>query len=88
MKIHDLSKLNYSTVDSQGKPHLERIPFSTDQYLFEIAQIKDSINRQILTAVKETAIDCLLSIIRTQMNHLFAMVSVKLQQIILVPILY
>jgi hypothetical protein len=58
MKIHDLSKLNYSTVDAQGKPRLERVPFTTDQYLFEIAQIKDSINRQILTAVKETAIDC------------------------------
>jgi hypothetical protein len=58
MKIHDLSKLSYSTVDARGKSVVERVPFTTDQYLFEIAQIKDSINRQILTGVKETAIDC------------------------------
>jgi len=58
MKINDVSKLQYSVVQKSGTTKMEYIPFSTDQYLFEIAQIKDSINRQILTAVKESAIDC------------------------------
>ena len=58
MKTNDVSKLKYQVVQKNGDVKMENIPFSTDQYLFEIAQIKDSINRQILTAVKETAIDC------------------------------
>ena len=33
-------------------------PFTTDQTLFEIAEIKDGINKQILKAIKETSIDC------------------------------
>ena len=59
MKTQDISKLEYA-VKKDGATKMERIPFSTDQYLFEIAQIKDSINTKILTAVKETAIDCAL----------------------------
>jgi hypothetical protein len=59
LKINDLSKLAYTIRDvKRGRNIQERVPFSTDQYLFEIAQIKDYITRQILTAVKETAIDC------------------------------
>jgi hypothetical protein len=58
MKTNDISKLKYQVLQKNGETKMEHIPFSTDQYLFEIAQIKDSINRQILTAVKETAIDC------------------------------
>ena len=58
MRIHDLSKLTYPVKEEDGAVKQKRIPFSTDQYLFEIAQIKDSINRQILTAVKESAVDC------------------------------
>ena len=42
----------------KGREIVERVPFTTDQYLLEIAQIKDAITRQILTAVKETSIDC------------------------------
>jgi len=57
LRTKDLSKLTY-TVSIEGKERTERVPFTTDQYLFEIAQIKDSITRQILNAVKETAIDC------------------------------
>ncbi len=60
MKTQDISKLQYPVVQKNGDVKMSYIPFSTDQYLFEIAQIKDSINRQILTAVKETAIDCAL----------------------------
>jgi hypothetical protein len=59
LKIQDLSKLAYTVHDvKRGREIKERVPFTTDQYLLEIAQIKDSITRQILTAVKETAVDC------------------------------
>jgi hypothetical protein len=59
LRIKDLSKLAYTIHDvKRGREIQERVPFTTDQYLLEIAQIKDSITRQILTAVKETAIDC------------------------------
>jgi hypothetical protein len=59
LRINDLSKLAYTIHDAKkGRKIQERVPFTTDQYLFEIAHIKDSITRQILTAVKETAIDC------------------------------
>jgi hypothetical protein len=59
LRIKDLSKLVYTIHDvKRGREIQERVPFTTDQYLLEIAQIKDSITRQILTAVKETAIDC------------------------------
>ena len=44
--INDLSKLDKKT------------PITTDESLFEIARIKDNINQQILTAIKETAVDC------------------------------
>jgi len=57
LRTKDLSKLEYK-IREDGREKTERIPFTTDQYLFEIAQIKDSITRQILTSVKETAIDC------------------------------
>ena len=60
MRTNDISKLKYQVVKKNGEVKIDNLPFSTDQYLFEIAQIKDSINRQILTAVKESAIDCTL----------------------------
>ena len=44
--INDLSKLDKKT------------PITTDESLFEIARIKDNINQQLLTAIKETAVDC------------------------------
>jgi len=59
LKINDLSKLAYGVHDEKrGREIMERIPFTTDQYLLEIAHIKDSITKQILTVVKETAMDC------------------------------
>jgi hypothetical protein len=59
LRTKDLSKMAYKIHDAKlGRDKTERVPFTTDQYLFEIAQIKDSITRQILTSVKETAIDC------------------------------
>jgi hypothetical protein len=44
--IRDISKLDNKT------------PITTDESLYEIARIKDNINQQLLTAVKESAIDC------------------------------
>ena len=59
LKIQDLSKLTYTIRDEKrGRDIQDRVPFTTDQYLLEIAHIKDSITRQILTTVKETAMDC------------------------------
>ena len=42
----DLSRLDNET------------PITTDEYLYEISNVKESVNRQILMAVKETAVDC------------------------------
>ena len=36
----------------------QRTPVTTDEYLYEIANMKEAVNSQILKAVKETAIDC------------------------------
>lgn len=44
--INDISKLDKKT------------PITTDENLFEIARIKDNINQQLLTSIKETAVDC------------------------------
>lgn len=60
MKLKDVSKREYEVREPSGKIVKKRLVFTTDEYLFEIAQIKDGINRQILTAVKETAMDCFL----------------------------
>ena len=46
LRIRDLSKFDHKT------------PITTDEYLLEVALLKDSINRQILTAIQSTAIDC------------------------------
>jgi len=50
-KIREIIAFDHSKKDIN-------IPFTTDQTLFEIAEIKDSINSQILKAIKETSIDC------------------------------
>ena len=43
----------------QDKSKIDNVtPITTDQALYEIASIKEEINRQILTAVKESAFDC------------------------------
>ena len=36
------------------------VPFSTDESLYEISQIKERVNRQLLTVVKSSAMDCAL----------------------------
>jgi hypothetical protein len=44
--LHDLSKIDGKTA------------FTTDETLYEISEIKNRINTQILRAIKETSIDC------------------------------
>ena len=46
LQIRDLSKVDQKT------------PITTDETLFEIAQLKERINSQLLDAVKSTAFDC------------------------------
>ena len=46
LRLRDTSKKDNST------------PITTDESLFEIADAKDTINQQLLTAVKSSAIDC------------------------------
>jgi len=46
LRIQDVSKIDAKRV------------ITTDESLFEISQIKDRTNQQILTAIKETAVDC------------------------------
>jgi predicted NAD-dependent protein-ADP-ribosyltransferase YbiA (DUF1768 family) len=46
IQIHDLSKLR------------ENHPVTTDEYLYEIAQMKQKVNGQFLRIIKETAMDC------------------------------
>jgi len=59
LRIKDLSKLAYKIYDEKKKREIEQpIPFTTDQYMLEIAHIKDSITKQVLRTVKETAMDC------------------------------
>ena len=50
-KIREIREFDHSKKDLN-------MPFTTDQTLFEIAEIKDGINSQILKAIKETSIDC------------------------------
>ena len=46
LRIRDVSRLDGKT------------PVTTDETLFEIASIKNNINKQILKSVKETSVDC------------------------------
>lgn len=46
LRLKDLSKLDKKT------------PLTSDEALFEISRIKEDINKQLLTAIKETTIDC------------------------------
>jgi len=46
LRLNDLSKLDKSQ------------PLTSDEALYEISRIKENINKQLLTAIKETSIDC------------------------------
>lgn len=46
LKRHDLSKAT------------PKVPFTSDQYLYEISEIKANLTRQLTDAIKESAFDC------------------------------
>ena len=48
LRLHDVSRLQ------KGKP------LTSDEALYEISNIKESINKQLLKAIKESSMDCLL----------------------------
>jgi hypothetical protein len=55
LKRKDLSKLEYPIPGSKDKA---KIPFTSDQTLFEISAIKEKISNQLLKNIKEASIDC------------------------------
>jgi hypothetical protein len=57
LKNKDLSKKQYKIVES-GKDKMAYIPLTSDEALFEISTIKEEVTNQLLTAVKESSIDC------------------------------
>ena len=57
LKNKDLSKKQYKIVES-GKEKMAYIPLTSDEALFEISTIKEEVTNQLLTAVKESSIDC------------------------------
>jgi hypothetical protein len=56
LKQKDLSKQLYQL--SPDKPDKAQIPFTSDEALYEISMIKETLSSKLLTAVKEASIDC------------------------------
>ena len=48
LRLKDKSKMDNAT------------PFTSDQAIYEIASIKEDINSQLLTAIKEASVDCVI----------------------------
>ena len=42
----------------QDRGKVSDVPLTSDEYLYEISNIKEEINKQILKAIKESSIDC------------------------------
>ena len=62
IRINDYSRFDKETENPNQnkkgkKPSGDRL-VTTDEHLFEMAMIKDNINRQILSAIQSTAVDC------------------------------
>jgi hypothetical protein len=56
LKVKDLSKKEYQL--DPDNPKLVKLPFTSDEALFEISMIKEEVSNQIIKAVKEASIDC------------------------------
>jgi len=56
LKQKDLSKKLYQL--SPDKPDKAQIPFTSDEALFEISTMKEELSSKLLTAVKESSVDC------------------------------
>jgi hypothetical protein len=69
----------------KDKSKFSTTPFTTDQTLNEIAQIKRKINSQILTAIKETSIDCYLHNNKNEKLKCFSFGSKKTSDFSFIP---
>jgi len=58
LKVKDLSKREYNTTPDAEKPKLVKLPFTSDEALFEISTIKEEVSNQLIKSVKESSIDC------------------------------
>jgi hypothetical protein len=58
LKRQDLSKKDYPSYSPKDKDKLVKIPFTSDESLFEISTIKEEVSEKIITAMKEASIDC------------------------------
>ena len=58
LKIKDLSKREYNTKPDAEKPQLVKLPFTSDEALFEISTIKEEVSNQLIKSVKEASVDC------------------------------
>ena len=63
LKRKDLSKKQYPSREKEkekgkGKETLIQIPFTSDEALYEISTIKEDVSQKLITAIKESSIDC------------------------------
>jgi hypothetical protein len=58
LKLKDLSKKEYNLTPEAEKQKLVKIPFTSDEALFEISTIKEEVSNQLIKSVKESSIDC------------------------------
>lgn len=58
LKVKDLSKRDYNITPEAEKPKFEKLPFTSDETLFEISTIKEEVSNQLIKSVKESSIDC------------------------------
>jgi hypothetical protein len=56
LKLKDKSKKKYPIAPGSSK--LAEIPFTSDEALYEISNIKEEVSEKLITAIKEASIDC------------------------------
>ena len=56
LKLKDKSKKKYPIAPGSSK--LAEIPFTSDEALYEISNIKEEVSEKLMTAIKESSIDC------------------------------
>jgi hypothetical protein len=58
--LHPKGIATQQLLDKDGSKHDKDIPLTSDQALWEISNIKEKINKQILSSIKGSSIDCTL----------------------------
>ena len=56
LKLKDKSKKKYPIAPGSSK--MAEIPFTSDETLYEISNIKEEVSEKLITAIKESSIDC------------------------------